>query len=285
MSHDSPFRDREPIATARALELLREGTLETLGRMPYSSNATFLMDVEHDGLRAQAIYKPHRGERPLWDFPSGLYQREVAAFLIADDLGWDVVPPTVVRDDAPLDTGSLQLFMPSTFEEHYFTIHEHGDEHDDDFRRICALDIVINNTDRKSGHCLLGKDGRIWAIDHGIAFHQRVQAADGAVGLRRTNRCPTTSRSRCGDSSNGGSPRPSASSSTPSNVTPCSPGPPPWRRPAASRATTPAAIAIPGRWSDHSLWHSSHSEHPKCSTGVEYPVDNAEMGLPFRRNP
>lgn len=173
MSHDSPFFDREPIATPRALELLREGTLETLGRMPYSSNATFLMDVEHEGLRAQAIYKPHRGERPLWDFPSGLYQREVAAFLIADDLGWDVVPPTVVRHDAPLDVGSLQLFMPSTFEEHYFTIHERTDAHDDEFRRICALDIVINNTDRKSGHCLLGKDGRIWAIDHGIAFHQQ----------------------------------------------------------------------------------------------------------------
>ncbi|MEQ8841195.1 MAG: SCO1664 family protein [Acidimicrobiales bacterium] len=173
MSQLSPFRDRPPIATARALDLLRHGTLDTLGRMPYSSNATFLMDVEHDGLRAQAIYKPHRGERPLWDFPSGLYQREVAAFLVADDLGWDVVPPTVVREDAPLDIGSLQLFMPAAFEEHYFTIHEQSDEHDDEFRRICALDIVINNTDRKSGHCLLGNDGSIWAIDHGVAFHQQ----------------------------------------------------------------------------------------------------------------
>jgi len=141
--------------------------------MPYSSNATFLMDIELDGLLAQAIYKPHRGERPLWDFPTGLYQLEVAAFLIADDLGWDVVPSTVVRRDAPHGIGSLQLFMPCAFEEHYFTIHEHSDDHDDDFRRICALDIVINNTDRKSGHCLLGTDGRIWAIDHGIAFHQQ----------------------------------------------------------------------------------------------------------------
>lgn len=167
----SPFRARAPIATERALELLREGTLETLGRMPYSSNATFLMDVEHNGLRAQAIYKPHRGERPLWDFPSGLYQREVAAFLVADDLGWDIVPPTVIREDAPLDVGSLQLFMPGEFEEHYFTLHESSDSHDDTFRRICALDIVINNTDRKSGHCLLGSEGRVWAIDHGIAFH------------------------------------------------------------------------------------------------------------------
>ena len=173
MNEDSPFRERDPIATERALALLHDGTLETVGRMPYSSNATFLMNVEHEGLEAQAIYKPHRGERPLWDFPSGLYQREVAAFLVADDLGWDVVPPTVIRHDAPHDTGSLQLFMPSAFEEHYFTIHEQGDEHDDEFRRICALDIVINNTDRKSGHCLLGSDGRIWAIDHGVAFHHQ----------------------------------------------------------------------------------------------------------------
>jgi uncharacterized repeat protein (TIGR03843 family) len=167
----SPFREREPIGTARALDLLREGELETIGRMPYSSNATFLVDVEHRGLRAQAIYKPHRGERPLWDFPAGLYQREVAAFLVAVDLGWDIVPPTVVRHEAPLDVGSLQLFMPASFEEHYFTLHEAGPTHDDAFRRICALDIVINNTDRKSGHCLLGRDGHIWAIDHGVAFH------------------------------------------------------------------------------------------------------------------
>jgi uncharacterized repeat protein (TIGR03843 family) len=169
----SPFRDREPIETERALALLSEGDLDLIGRMPYSSNATFLVDLCHEGLEAQAIYKPHRGERPLWDFPSGLYQREVAAFLISQDLGWDLVPPTVVRHDAPHDTGSLQLFMPTAFEEHYYTIHEQSDEHDDAFRRICALDVVINNTDRKSGHCLLGTDGGIWAIDHGVAFHHQ----------------------------------------------------------------------------------------------------------------
>ena len=174
MSEDgSPFFDREPIATHRALELLNEGDLELVGRMPYSSNATFLVNLCHQGLRAQAIYKPLRGERPLWDFPDGLYRREVAAFLVADDLGWDVVPPTVVRDDAPLDTGALQLFVPHQHEEHYFTLHEAGDRHDDSFRRICALDLVINNTDRKSGHCLLGTDRRIWAIDHGLAFHHQ----------------------------------------------------------------------------------------------------------------
>ena len=169
----TPFLDRPPIEKARALALLREGEIDVVGRMPYSSNATFLVDLCHDGLRAQAIYKPHRGERPLWDFPGGLYQREVAAFLVADDLGWDIVPPTVARHDAPLNIGSLQLFMPHEFDEHYFTLHEAGAAHDTAFRQICALDLVINNTDRKSGHCLLGTDGRIWAIDHGLAFHQQ----------------------------------------------------------------------------------------------------------------
>ncbi len=170
---ESPFFDREPIATERALTLLAEGHLELVGRMPYSSNATFLVNLCHEGLRAQAIYKPLQGERPLWDFPDGLYRREVAAFLVADDLGWDVVPPTVVRDDAPLETGALQLFVPHEYEEHYFTLHEAGDHYDESFRQICALDLVINNTDRKSGHCLMGTDQRIWAIDHGLAFHHQ----------------------------------------------------------------------------------------------------------------
>ena len=143
---------------------------EVLGLMPYASNTTLLSHIESGEL---VVYKPDDGERPLWDFPSGLYQREVAAFVMSDDLGWDLVPPTVVREDGPADVGSVQLFVPCVFEEHYFTLHEAGREHDEAFRRICALDIVINNTDRKSGHCLLGTDDRIWAIDHGVAFHQQ----------------------------------------------------------------------------------------------------------------
>ncbi len=170
--HESPFLDHAPIDTRRALRLLAEGTVELRGRMPFSSNATFLVDISHDGLVAQAIYKPLRGEQPLWDFPNGLYQREVATFLISESLGWDLVPPTVARDDLPAGRGSLQLYIPCIFEEHYFTLHEAGPTHDDSFRRICALDIVINNTDRKSGHCLLGTDGRIHAIDHGVALHR-----------------------------------------------------------------------------------------------------------------
>ena len=168
---ESPFLSRDPIATDRALSLLTEGGVELVGRMPYSSNATFLVDIEHDGLQAQGIYKPLRGESPLWDFPDGLYKREIAAFVTSEALGWDLVPPTVERELVH-GVGSLQLFMPCVFEEHYYTLHEESDRYDDEFRRICAFDIVINNTDRKAGHCVLGVDDKIWAIDHGVAFHQ-----------------------------------------------------------------------------------------------------------------
>ena len=167
----SPFRDRAPIPTDAALDLLQHGDIELVGRMPYSSNHTFLVEIDGGGLQAQGIYKPLAGERPLWDFPDGLYQREVAAFVTSEALGWDVVPPTVIRNDLAHGIGSLQLFMPCIFEEHYFSLREDTDEHDDAFRRIAALDIVINNTDRKAGHCILGTEGKIWAIDHGVAFH------------------------------------------------------------------------------------------------------------------
>ncbi len=168
---DSPFRSRDPIPTGEALDLLVAADLEILGRMPWSSNATFLVDL-HEGdapPRAQAVYKPGRGERPLWDFPSGLYKREVAAFVLADHLGWDLVPPTVERD-GPLGPGSVQLFVPARFDEHYFTVRDEP-RFRSTFQRLCAFDVVVNNTDRKSGHCLLGEDDRIWAIDNGLSFH------------------------------------------------------------------------------------------------------------------
>jgi uncharacterized repeat protein (TIGR03843 family) len=165
----SPFRSRPPIETARALELLRDGDIAVLGRMPYSSNATFLVDICHDGLAAQGIYKPHRGERPLWDFPSGLFKREAAAFELAEHMGWSIVPPTVVRE-GPMGEGSLQLFVPAHFEQHYFTLRD-DEAHLETLQRLCVFDLVSNNTDRKSGHVLLGEDGRIWAIDNGLSFH------------------------------------------------------------------------------------------------------------------
>ena len=107
-----------------------------------------------DGDEMLAIYKPQRGERPLWDFPRGtLCHREVAAYEVSEALGWDIVPDTVLRD-GPAGIGMMQRFVDHDPEEHYFTL---LDEHGDEFRRMAAFDIVINNTDRKGGHCLLAR--------------------------------------------------------------------------------------------------------------------------------
>jgi uncharacterized repeat protein (TIGR03843 family) len=151
------------------VRLLRDGEVEVEGRMPWSSNATFLATVRLDPTEAKAIYKPVRGERPLWDFPSGLHRREVAAWVLSERLGFGFVPPTVTRD-GPFGEGSLQLFVPSDFEQHYFTLYEGRPDLHDDLKAICAFDLLVNNTDRKSGHCLLGLDGRVWSVDHGLCF-------------------------------------------------------------------------------------------------------------------
>jgi len=161
----APERPRAPAA----LRLLAEGEVELRGRLPWSSNYTFLADVCLDGVTLPAVYKPERGERGLWDFPPGLHRREEAAYLLSNALGWGLVPETVVRD-GPLGVGSFQRFVPSDFAQHYFTLLEVPGRREA-LRTICAFDLVANNADRKSGHCLLGEDGRIWAIDHGLCFH------------------------------------------------------------------------------------------------------------------
>ena len=230
MAAPSPSRPPPP---AELLARMANAPLEVLGRMPWSSNGTYLVELadgildtsypapldspgpdgprpgtdrdgsgspaddrdsddwdddavedpdEHDGGTGRpsgpggvgtpgatkAIYKPGRHERPLWDFPSGLYRREAAAYELGAALGWYVVPPTIVRD-GPLGEGSLQLFVDADFAQHYFTLQDEAC-HQLDFQAICALDLVANNTDRKSGHCLLGPDKRIWAIDNGLCF-------------------------------------------------------------------------------------------------------------------
>jgi hypothetical protein len=140
-----------------------------LGRMPWSSNATFLVNLASRDGELLAVYKPERGERPLWDFPTGsLARREAAAFEVAGALGWRIVPDTVLRD-GPVGFGMLQRFVEHDPDEHYFTL---LDRFRDDFRRMAAFDVVINNADRKGGHCLLGDDGAVWGIDHGVSFHQ-----------------------------------------------------------------------------------------------------------------
>jgi hypothetical protein len=157
------------LAEDRARAILREGEVDVLGRMPWSSNATFLVNITDDDDELLAIYKPQRGERPLWDFPRGtLCHREVAAYEVSSALGWNIVPDTVLRD-GPAGIGMMQRFVEHDPEEHYFTLME---AHADVFRRMAAFDVVINNTDRKGGHCLRAlEDGHIFGIDHGVSFH------------------------------------------------------------------------------------------------------------------
>ena len=152
-----------------AVDLLARGALTVKGRLPWSSNATLLVEATLNGATALGVYKPERGERPLWDFPSGLFRRELAAWHLSEALGWGLVPLTVPRD-GPYGDGSVQLFIAADFEQHYFTLRE-DERHHDRLRRICAFDLVTNNADRKSGHCLLGEDGTIYAIDNGLCFH------------------------------------------------------------------------------------------------------------------
>ena len=139
------------------------------GRLPRSTNATFLVEVTLNGAGALAVYKPERGERPLWDFPPGLFRRELAAYLLSEALGWGLVPLTVQRE-GPYGEGSLQEFVHADFTQHYFTLCE-DPAHRDRLARICAFDVIANNADRKSGHCLLGPDRRVWAIDNGLCFN------------------------------------------------------------------------------------------------------------------
>jgi uncharacterized repeat protein (TIGR03843 family) len=151
------------------LDLLTRGEITLKGRMPRSSNATFLVELALDGTTALAVYKPERGERPLWDFPPGLFRREIAAYLLSEALGWGLVPPTAPRE-GPYGEGSLQIFVSADFRQHYFTLLEQPD-HREALQRICLFDLVANNADRKSGHCLWVPGDRIYAIDHGLTFH------------------------------------------------------------------------------------------------------------------
>ena len=169
-TEQNPFKDRESIENELALEILNFAEIEIVGRMPWASNSTFLINLKHDELDIQGIYKPGKGERPLYDFPHGIYKREVAAFELANYLDWALIPPTVLRD-GPLGVGSLQLYVPCDYEKHYFTIHEDS-KFKNDLIRLATFDLLVNNTDRKAGHVLVGKDDLIWAIDNSLCFHE-----------------------------------------------------------------------------------------------------------------
>lgn len=152
------------------LKILAEGELTITGQFMHSSNYTFLAQVQNGVQDLPAVYKPQKGETPLWDFPAGtLCQRETAAFLVSEALGWKLVPPTVFRKKAPLGKGAVQLFIEHDPELHYFSFPEEVRQR---LKPAALFDLVINNADRKGSHILLDGQGDLWLIDHGTCFHR-----------------------------------------------------------------------------------------------------------------
>ncbi len=153
----------------KMLSILREGKVEVQGEFLWGSNYTFLVEIEYDGDRHKAVYKPTRGERPLWDFPAAsLGRREAAAYVLSAFLGWALVPPTVYRKKAPVGGGSLQWYIEHDPGYHYFNFEQ------DDRQRLrptVLFDLLINNADRKGSHVLKDPQDHLWLIDHGLCFN------------------------------------------------------------------------------------------------------------------
>jgi uncharacterized repeat protein (TIGR03843 family) len=176
--------------------LLTHGVLDLQGRLRGASNTTLRASVTLDDITVRCVYKPISGERPLWDFPDGtLAGREVAAYLVSAATGWDIVPPTVLRE-GPLGPGACQLWvdthrsmararvgfvpadaLPAGWHPIASAADDDGAEYllahadDPDLARMALLDLVINNADRKGGHVLPARDGTLRGVDHGVSFH------------------------------------------------------------------------------------------------------------------
>ncbi|MCK6579063.1 MAG: SCO1664 family protein [Anaerolineae bacterium] len=164
-----PSAARPNLASSQILDILNRGEFTSeYGILRWSSNYAFLINLTLDGQDVTAVYKPQRGERPLWDFPDGtLCYREQASFLTSHQLGWEIVPPTVLRE-GPRGLGSMQYYIEHDPQVNYFTFDE---QFAPQLMRIAAFDYLVNNADRKGGHCLLDGEGHIWGIDHGISFN------------------------------------------------------------------------------------------------------------------
>ena len=149
--------------------MLREGKIIDCQLVPQGSNYVYLLTLKRNGETARAIYKPRRGEAPLWDFPDGtLYQRECAAYLVSEALRWSLIPLTIIRE-GPFGVGMVQKFVHTRKTTDYSRLFEQKIA---EFKRIAAFDWLVNNADRKIGHCLEDSEGRLWLIDHGLTFHE-----------------------------------------------------------------------------------------------------------------
>lgn len=170
MSQPEPEQQQVSIDVAEALDLLRTGELSIEGRLVDASNTTLYCSLTKGELTTACVYKPVRGERPLWDFPDGtLAAREAAAYLVSTAFGWNVVPPTVLRD-GPYGEGMVQLWMDGdpTVD---LTVLVRADV--PPLRRMAVFDAVINNADRKGGHLIPMPGGHVYGVDHGVSFHQQ----------------------------------------------------------------------------------------------------------------
>ena len=164
-----PTHKRTP--SASAIEALTHGAPEILGRIPMGSNYTFLVELTHEDETSQAIYKPLQGEQPLWDFPDGIYKREIAAYELSVALGWPNIPETIERADGlEFGVGSFQRFVPSTSPS---TICRWPENLSSTLssKTIATFDVLANNADRKSSHCLLSDEGAVYAIDNALTFN------------------------------------------------------------------------------------------------------------------
>jgi uncharacterized repeat protein (TIGR03843 family) len=150
--------------------LISTSAVRDSGLIPGASNYVFLLELEGGAAGVgYAVYKPQRGEAPLWDFPPSLYKREVACYVVSEALGWKLIPPTVAREEGvEHGPGSLQLYIPT---DHRCTFFDLREEYADVMRRFATFDWLINNADRKGGHLLQGDGGHIWGIDNGLSFH------------------------------------------------------------------------------------------------------------------
>ncbi len=182
------------LAEPRLTALLHDGPMEVVGRLRDASNTTLRCVIDADGVPLPSVYKPVRGERPLWDFPEWtLARREVAAFELSVALGWDLVPPTVWRDDGPGGAGMCQLWIDEDDERQHVGVVRPGrapdgwrevleaedgagqpvvlvHSEDSALARLAVFDALANNADRKGGHVLTDTTGRVWGIDHGVTF-------------------------------------------------------------------------------------------------------------------
>jgi uncharacterized repeat protein (TIGR03843 family) len=158
------------LPVASVCDVLEHGEIELKGQFMLGSNYTFLVTVRQADLELAAVYKPTRGEQPLWDFPpASLAGREAAAYLLSEALGWELVPPTVLRLEGPFGPGSLQLYIEYNPNHHYFNFKPADRGR---LRSVALFDLLANNADRKGSHVFFQKRTRhLYAIDHGLCFH------------------------------------------------------------------------------------------------------------------